>query len=295
MSLPRDPESVRRALGSGTRVAAVIGDPVAHSRSPALHNAAFAANDIDAVFLAMRVTADGLADAVRGFRSLGFLGVSVTVPHKRAVIDHCDQLSDMARTIGAVNCLAFEAEGANVRIVGHNTDAGGFIDSLHRDAAREPEGLRAVVLGAGGAARAVHAGLVAARAERVSVIARSPDRVHWLPAQPWTAAVLDDVCRDCDLLVDCTSTALHPDRELEIPCAIPVHRLPATALVASLVYHRRPALLSAAEARGLATLDGAGMLVYQGGRAFELWTGTPAPTDDMWRAMRESLVAADRV
>jgi shikimate dehydrogenase len=267
-------------IGARTRVGAVIGWPVEHSKSPALHNAAFAAAGLDAVFVALPVHPDDLPAAVAGMKAMGFLGCSVTVPHKEAVAALCDRLTEPAATIGAVNCLSFE-DGA---VVGHNTDAGGFVDSL-QEAGINPAGRRAVLLGAGGAARAVAAGLHDAGAT-VDVIARSPDKYTWTQAHPWTAQTLADLSPHCDLLVDCTSAALDPTREASIPAPIPIEALPASAAVASLVYHREPALLAAARARGLQTVDGAGMLVHQGARALRLWLDLDPPIAAMRTAIR---------
>lgn len=265
--------------GPRTRVGCVIGWPVDHSKSPALHNAAFAAAGIDAVFVALPVHPDDLPAAVAGMKAMGFLGCSVTVPHKEAVAALCDRLTEPARAIGAVNCLSFE----NGAIIGHNTDAGGFVDSL-RDAGIDPRGRRAVLLGAGGAARAVAAGLHEAGAT-VDVIARSPDKYEWTAARPWTAETLAELTPTCDLLVDCTSAALDPIREASIPVPIPIASLPGHAAVASLVYHREPALLAVARARGLSTLDGAGMLVHQGARALRLWLEIEPPVQAMRAAI----------
>jgi shikimate dehydrogenase len=275
-----------RGVRASTRVAAVIGAPVGHSRSPDLHNAAFAATGLDAVFVAWHVAAADLAAAVAGFRALGLLGVSVTVPHKQAIAALCDRLAAPANVIGAVNCLVFERGASGIEIVGHNTDAGGFTDALMRDAGFDPGGARAVLLGAGGAARAVHAGLGACGAARIDVVARQPGAVDWTTARPWTPEVLAELAPACDLLVDCTPLALSAADEARVPVAVPLDRLPAHAVVASLVYHRQPALLAQASARGLRTLDGAAMLVHQGARAFSLWTGREPPVDAMWAAMR---------
>ncbi|WP_428267163.1 shikimate dehydrogenase family protein [Haliangium sp.] len=275
------------SITARTRVGAVIGDPVDHSLSPALHNAAFAAAELDAVFVAWRVEAAELPTAVTGFRALDLLGVSVTVPHKQAVIACCDRLAGTAEAIGAVNCLTFERSttGGRTRVVGHNTDAGGFVDALVEDTGSEPEGAWAVVLGAGGAARAVAAGLRERGAERVDIVARRPDAVSWAQAVPWTTAALEPLCRGCDLLVDCTPLALSAASETRAPASIPIDLLPDHAVVCSLVYHRDPALLAAARACGLATMNGAGMLVHQGARAFSLWTGQTAPVAVMWAAL----------
>jgi shikimate dehydrogenase len=287
---------------ASTRVGAVIGAPVAHSRSPDLHNAAFAATGIDAVFVAWHVAPADLAAAVAGFRALGLLGVSVTVPHKHAVAALCDRLAAPADVIGAVNCLVFDPRGDRSRdrgrdggldvgidVVGHNTDAGGFTDSLLREAGFDPRGCRAVLLGAGGAARAVHAGLRSCGAGRIDVVARQPHAVDWTEAAPWAPEHLGSLAPACDLLVDCTSLALSPETETNLTAIAPLHRLPAHAVVASLVYHRRPTLLDHASARGLRTMDGAGMLVHQGARAFALWTGIEPPVNAMKAALEASL------
>ncbi|MEM9487675.1 MAG: shikimate dehydrogenase [Myxococcota bacterium] len=289
-------------ITAATGVAAVIGAPVEHSLSPNLHNAALAGAGIDAVYLALHVAPDQLAAAMAGFRALGFLGLSVTVPHKQAIIPLCDRLAAPADRIGAVNCVVFERSATGCVAVGHNTDAGGFVDALTDDAAggamdraADLAGSRVVLLGAGGAARAVHAGLDDAGAGSIEVITRTPARVDWVAARPWTEDELARLCRDCDLLVDCTSTALSAEREAQVPTAVPVDLLPDRAVVASLVYHRRPALLTAAAERGLRTIDGAGMLVHQGVRAFELWTGVSAPVSKMWAAMRAAMVEPKHV
>lgn len=286
--MARDDTARAPRVTAATRLAAVIGAPVAHSLSPALHNAAFAAAGIDAVFLAMHVAPADLAAAVAGFRALGLLGASVTVPHKERVVELCDRVVAPADVIGAVNCLAFERRGQRVDIIGHNTDAHGFVAALGHDLGVDPHGARVVLLGAGGAARAVYAGLAGAGAEIHTIIARRPDSAAWAPggaARPWTAEHLDQALTRCDLLVDCTSLGLDADREARAPAPVPVHVLPDHAVVASLIYHREPALLGQARARGLTVLGGAGMLVHQGARAFELWTGIEAPVAVMRTAL----------
>jgi shikimate dehydrogenase len=281
-------------VSATTRVAAVIGAPVEHSLSPALHNAAFAATGIDAVYVALHVAPADLDAAVAGFRALGIIGASVTVPHKERVARLCDRLAAPADAIGAVNCLCFERRGQGadqrVEVIGHNTDAAGFVASLGHELGVDPRGARVVLLGAGGAARAVHAGLAAAGADIAAVIARRPERAAWATegtALPWTTDALDQALARCDLLVDCTSLGLDAGREARAP--VPVRALPDHAIVASLIYHREPALLCAARARGLSVLDGAGMLVHQGAHAFELWTGVDAPIEAMWAALRAAI------
>jgi shikimate dehydrogenase len=264
-----------------TRVGAVLGWPVTHSRSPVLHNAAFAAVGVDAVFVALAVAPADFAAAVRGLAACGFLGASVTVPHKEAALAACARVVGPADRIGAVNCLAFEAG----EVVGHNTDAGGFVDALREDGV-EPAGRRALVVGGGGAARAVVAGLIDAGAT-VTVIARRPEAVGWTVARPWSE--LDARLAATELLVDATSAGLDPAADAALADAIAVDRLPAAAAVVTLVYHRRTALLARAAARGLTVVDGRGMLVHQGARAFALWTGRDAPVAVMRAALDADL------
>jgi shikimate dehydrogenase len=261
---------------AAARVAAVLGWPVGHSRSPALHDAAFAALGIDARMVAVAVPPERLADAIGELRAARCLGASVTVPHKVAVVASCDALADSARRIGAVNCLAFDGD----RVIGHNTDAAGFVDALV-EAGVPPAGRRAVVLGGGGAARAVAVGLADAGAT-VEVVARDPAKIDWTRAAPWTTAALDALAPRCDLWVDATAMGLD---DAAPPAEVPLARSPG-ATVCALVYHRETALVARARALGLRTVDGAGMLVHQGARAFRLWTGREAPLAAMWRAMR---------
>lgn len=262
-----------------TRLAAVLGWPVAHSRSPALHGAAFAATGLDATMLAFAVAPDAIATAVRGLAALGCLGASVTVPHKAAVMAACDAIDHDARAIGAVNCLAFDGG----RVTGHNTDAGGFVDALVEvDGARGP----AIVLGAGGAARAVVAGL-ASTGIAATVFARRPDAATWGTARPWHE--LASALPHTRLLVDCTSAGLDDVSDRALAASVPLAPLPDDAVVATLVYHRPTALCLDAAARGLRTLDGRAMLLHQAARAFTIWTGRLAPIAAMRAALDRSL------
>jgi shikimate dehydrogenase len=271
------------AITASTRIAAVLGWPVAHSKSPALHNAAFAATGVDAVFVALPTAPADLATVVRALAATGALGASVTIPHKEAVLAACTRVDPLAARCGAVNCLVFE--GGDV--VGHNTDAGGFVDAL-AEADIDPwlgtRG-RAVLLGGGGAARAVAAGLSSAGTD-VTVVARRPDAVAWCRAEAWSE--LPGLLNGAALLVDCTSAGLDDAADIALADTVPLDRLGTSAAVATLVYHRPTELLRRAAERGLATTDGAAMLLHQGARAFTLWTGLPAPVD----VMRAALAAA---
>jgi shikimate dehydrogenase len=265
-----------------TRVAAVIGWPVVHSRSPQMFAAAAAAVGLDAAMIPIGVPPDGLAQVVGALRAMRALGASVTVPHKLGVAALCDELAPAARAIGAVNCLQLDGD----RLVGHNTDCDGFTDALIA-AGVAPGGKRCAILGAGGAARAMAYGLGAASAGAIEIIARSPQRVGWTAALPWTPEVLRDSFARADLVIDATSMALDGE-DAAAADALPVDALPPGAWVATLVYHRRTALLERARRCGYSTLDGRGMLVHQGARAFALWTAMVPPI----AAMRAALDAA---
>lgn len=266
-----------------TRVAAVIGWPVEHSRSPQMFEAAFAAAGVDAVMIPIGVPPASLASIVGALRAMRALGASVTVPHKVAAAALCDELSPAAREIGAVNCLQIQDD----RLIGHNTDAGGFCDALVA-AGFAPAGKRCVILGAGGAARAVAYGLEAAHAGAIDVIARSPAQVSWTAARPWHTREVGASFARADLVIDATPIGL-ADGDATALDALPLDALPAAAWVATLVYHRRTLLAERAAARGHSIVDGRGMLVHQGAHAFAIWTGGTPPIHAMQRALDASL------
>jgi shikimate dehydrogenase len=281
--VPREP---LRSDGRSYRLG-VIGDPVAHSLSPALHQPALDERGIPAIYERWHTPGADLASRVESLRDPEILGASVTVPHKIAVMSMIDEVSPAARRAGAVNTIVNRG-GA---LFGDNTDIYGFgvtvSDAL---AGRTPQ--VAIVLGAGGAARAVVLALEAAGAAEIVVANRDVERARQLaqdlqPA-PLRPIRLDDefLTRElprADLLVNATSLGWHPG---ETPVALPrLDLLPARAVVADLTY-RDTDLLLAAQARRLETADGLSMLVHQGARAFELWTGAPAPVKTMLAAAR---------
>lgn len=260
-------------------IAAVLGWPIEHSKSPVMMNAAFAATGIDAEMVAMGTPPEQFAATVDGLRKLPMLGASVTVPHKLAAHALCDDLSPAASAIGAVNCLALDG----TRLVGHNTDATGFVAAAEA-AGIELRNTRVVLLGAGGAARAVAYGAREAGAE-IDVVARSA--CTWIAARPWTE--LAAVLARAELVVDCTPAGLDPASDLAFTSAFPLDALPESARVATLVYHRRTSLVERAAERGHATLDGRAMLVHQAAHAFAIWTRRVAPVAIMARVLDDSL------
>ena len=275
------------------RVAAVIGDPVRHSRSPAIHKAAFAATGIDWVFTAFEVPAGGGAAALEAMRVLQLAGLSVTMPLKAEVAEAADLRDDEVDVLGAANCVVPLRDG---RLRAANTDAAGFIAGLRADAGLEPEGRRVVLLGGGGAARAVAWGLAAAGAVDIAVINRTPARAQAAVAvanatpragQPGRAGSSDDIA-GADLVVNATSvgmgagSAADPKRG-DMPCD-PTLLRPGQVAV-DLVYEPlETPWLAALRQRGVEAHNGLSMLAYQAAAAFELWTGVEAPVDVMRQA-----------
>jgi shikimate dehydrogenase len=265
-------------VSGATRVAGVIGAPVRHSLSPAILNAAFAAADLDWVFVAFDVAdGDGPA-AIEACRALRLGGLSVTMPHKEAVAAAVDELTPVAARLGAVNCVV--PDGG--RLIGDNTDGEGFVSSLRTDHDIDVRGLRVVVLGAGGAARAVIGAVADAGASEVAVVGRTPARVDVAVAlAPGIArAGVDADVATADLIVNATPLGMGGSTELPLaPSA-----LRQGQVVADLVYHPlRTPLLTAAASVGATPIGGLGMLVGQAAVAFERWTGVPADR----AAMRE--------
>lgn len=269
------------AISGQTRLAGVIGWPVRHSRSPAIHNAGFVAAELDWRFLALPVAPGRAPDAVRGMRALGIEGLSVTMPHKAAVIAALDALSSDATVLGAVNCIHRDGE----RLVGDNTDGGGFVDSLRLDEGIDVSGRRCLVLGAGGAARAVVRALAGAGADDVAVVARRADAAGDAAALAGTVgrvAAIEDLAQ-ADLAVNATPVGMGDDVGLAFdPTVLPDH-----GVVVDLVYHPADTpLLAGARAAGRPAVGGLGMLVHQAARAFSSWTGVDAPLDAMRAAAR---------
>jgi shikimate dehydrogenase len=276
-------------LSGRTRLAAVIGDPVRHSLSPTIHNAGFAAVDLDWAFLAFEVPAGGGGAAVEAMRVLGIDGLSVTMPHKADVAAAVDRLSSAARALGAVNAVV--REGAV--IVGENTDGDGFLNALHIDEGIDPAGMRCLVVGAGGAARAVVRALELAGAAEVIVAARREDaaaRAAALAPKVGRTGTVEEA-EGLDLVVNATPVGMGEVTALDAPeLPVPEERLGSGQIVADLVYHPLVTpLLAAARRRGAVAVNGVGMLLHQAAIAFRLWTGEDAPLEAMSAALLAEL------
>lgn len=287
----------------------LIGYPLKHSLSAAFQQAAFDALGLELRYHVWEVTAEQVPTAVSALRDSDRIGTNVTIPYKETVISLVDRLSPAAARIGAVNTIVREGHD----LVGYNTDAPGFLRSLRDDAGFEPAGRRALLLGAGGAARAVAFALLEAGVAALVLTNRSPERASRLASdlvrsRPdeltapgartgvqvalWTPASLAFVLGGVDLVVNCTPIGmLHSAAEGQSPLdGVP---LSPNALYCDLVYNpEQTPLLQTASALGAKTLGGLGMLIYQGAEAFQLWTGVTPPVDVMVTAARRALYGA---
>lgn len=281
-----------------TQLAAVIGSPVRHSISPAIHNAAFAECGLDWVYLAFEVSPGAAPAALDAVRVLGVRGLSVTMPHKTAVADAVDVLTDAARALRAVNCVVAH----DGRLVGDNTDGAGFVDAFRYDTGRDVAGLRCAVIGGGGAARAVVRALAEAGAAEVVIVTRRPEAAEAAAViaggpgrgRPGTLADVES----CAVVVNATpigmagaTTGGAGSTRTAVP--VPVERLQAGQVVVDLVYNPlETPWLAGARARGIEAHGGLSMLVFQAAHAFRQWTGQAAPVDAMLRAAKDAIAPA---
>lgn len=269
-----------------TRLCGLIGDPVEHSLSPVMQNAAFKHYGLAVTYALWQTDAADIAERVASLRAANVVGANVTVPHKQRVMPHCDTISDTAARIGAVNTI-INSSGS---LRGDNTDADGFVSSVTAAGLHDGRGGTALVMGAGGAARAVIVGLQHLGFPRILLANRSGDKAIVLAAElgdgdvdPISWESLDDDLPEATLIVNATSLGWH-DGEMPLTPE-QLSRLPGNALLFDLTY-RETDLLRAAVERGLTTVDGLEMLVRQGARSFSMWTGQDAPIDVMRQAVQ---------
>lgn len=265
-----------------TRLVGIIGQPVSHSRSPLMHNTAFNTLGLDYAYVPLPVQHSQLAAAVTGLKALGFVGANVTIPHKVAIMQHLDVLDASAVQVGAVNTIVIRDGQA----IGYNTDAAGFIVSLTQ-AGIKPAGKQAIILGAGGAARAVIAGLLQHSIASITVLARNEQKLtaflkevndERVRGEIWRESIPASLLQTCDILINSTPIGMQGHAQSEI--SMDWQALRTTAAVCDLIYiPRLTPLLVRASREGHTVINGLRMLIEQGGLAFTLWTGQPAPRD----------------
>jgi len=283
----------RHAIDGHTRTVGIFGDPIAHTRSPAMHNAAFQALGLPYVYLPFHVRPADLVKAVHGVRALGLLGLNVTVPHKERIVRCLDSLSPESELCGAVNTVVNQ----DGQLFGDNTDGRGFLNSL-QEAKLSPRGIEVVLIGAGGSARAVLVSLIRARCAAIRIVnrtqanARKLVRTYRRTGDTRLEALPLDSLRDpavvsgVRLVINASSVGLHDDEFL--PLAYTATQ--AGCLFYDLLYRPdRTPFLRHARAAGRPVMDGRRMLLHQGALAFSLWTGRPAPLEVMDRALRRAL------
>jgi shikimate dehydrogenase len=275
-------------ISGNTKIYGVIGQPISHTASPAMHNAAFEAAGLDAKYVAFEVAPELLGDAVRGMRALGLMGLNVTVPHKRAVIPLLDEIKGDALRLGVVNVIKRESGG---RLTGHNTDAAGFLRSMEEGNVRF-EGKRVLMFGAGGAAPAVLLALQRGGAAAVHIFNRTRKKADALAetfratgfevlVADFSGTEIDTLYKEATIIVNVTSLGM---RQNELP-PVAVEKIGPRHTVVDIIYNPwETALLAEARKRGAATANGYGMLLHQAAEAFALWTGGAAPIEAMRRA-----------
>jgi shikimate dehydrogenase len=271
----------------------VFGHPVAENPTVVMLEAAFAELGLNWRYLTIEVLPADLGAAIKGMRAFNMRGVNLTIPHKVAVLPYLDEVKPAAALMGAVNTVVREGD----RLIGENTDGKGFMTALTEDAGFDPKGKRAVVLGAGGAARAITVELSLAGVERLTVVNRAPERGRELVAllNDRTAVEADVAAWDgpyavpagTDLLVNATSIGLFPNVDAR-PEIVYASITPGMVVCDVIIAPSTP-FLDEARRHGARTLDGLGMLVYQGAIGFKLWTGLDAPVKVMHGALARAL------
>jgi len=285
-----------RSIGCRTQICAVIGNPVAHSLSPAIHNAAFGELDLDFVYVACRV--EDVKSALAGMRALGnFRGMSVTIPHKIEAMKYMDEIADVDRSIGSINTVISE-QG---RLLGLGTDGPGALKAI-ADAGVEIDGKNILMLGSGGAARAISFNIARnAKLGKLAILDIDENMLRQLTAdlktdtdtliksEPLTDNALASEMENADVIIHCTPIGMHPKEDASL---IPADLFRPGQVVFDIVYTPlKTKLLADAESRGLKTISGVDMFINQAVLQFEQFTGAAAPADVMRRVVMEELGA----
>ncbi|MEE8359249.1 MAG: shikimate dehydrogenase [Candidatus Hydrothermarchaeales archaeon] len=269
-------------ISAKTKLFCVIGDPIEHSMSPVMHNTVFKKMGLDCVYTAFRIKKQNLGDAISGMKAMGIQGVNITIPHKVSVMDHLDELSDEARIIGAVNTVKI-----GEKLMGFNTDGVGALRAL-RNGGADPEDKNVLILGSGGAARAIAVTLaLQGGVSSLTILGVIEDELKKLADDISTGTDVaavdrlmdDDVLKEevekADLLIHCTPVGMHPDVEKSL---VPPELLRSDLNVMDIVYNpRETKLIKDAKKAGALTVEGINMFVNQGAESLRIWLGIDAP------------------
>ncbi|HEX7469269.1 MAG TPA: shikimate dehydrogenase [Verrucomicrobiae bacterium] len=283
------PEPMPPPVNAATRFCAVLGHPVKHSASPAMQNAGIAALKLNWRYLACDVHPENLREAIAGAKAMKFIGLNLTVPHKLLALEMMDELDASARTWGAVNTIHFEARGNKVRAIGFNTDADAITRSLREDLGVKLRGAKVLLLGAGGAGRTAALKLASEKVVELFLVNRTKSKAVAVAREihrrfPKVKTTVGYPKGDVDLLLNATTLGLKAGDPL--PFDAKSFSLRQARAVYDMIY-RPPAtgLLCAAKAAGCKTANGLGMLLHQGAKALEIWSGKRAPVEVMRRAL----------
>ncbi len=282
-------DDFRLPISATTKLLGVVGDPISHSLSPEIHNAAILELGIDYAYLAFRVPSASLGRAIEGVRGLGIRGLSVTMPHKADIGQYLDSVSEDAKALNSVNAVYWDETTA--RLCGTSTDGVGFIDGLKSECSFDIKGKVVGVIGAGGAARSIVLALVHQEVEEVQVLGRSQSKLEQTVAiggDRCVAATVESL-RDCDLIVNATPVGMSGRNDFGgLP--VPTWVLREEMLVCDIVYTPLVTeLMKVAAAKGCRTVGGLPMLLHQAAHAFRLFTGFDPPYEAMRRAVRARL------
>jgi len=276
-----------------TQVFCLIGDPVEHSLSPTMHNAAFKHLNLNAVYVAFKVKREELENAIRGIRGLGIRGINVTMPHKSAIINYLDEVDQTVKLVGAVNTLLND----NGKLIGFNTDGIGALRAL-KENQTDPEGKRILLLGAGGAARAI-AFQLAQVAGELRILNRNGEKARQLAnllrkelsrnivGDQLSPMLIEKWLKDTDILVNCTSVGMHPNADQTL---VKRKWLRDELTVMDIVYDPiETRLIRDSKDAGAKVIHGTEMLLFQGAASFEIWWGRPAPIEVMRNAILKKI------
>lgn len=275
-------------VNGSTKIVGLIGYPVSHSVSPQMHNAAFKALGLNFCYLPLSVEPVDLKKAIEGIRALNIVGVNVTIPHKETIIPLLDEVTKLPRLMGAVNMI-LNQEG---KLIGYNTDGGGFVESLKLDAKVNPKGKKVVVLGAGGASKAVSIMLAETRIKSIVItdiiIEKAENLVEYINSHfeieatvsPLGSKAFQSSINECEILINTSPVGMHPKEDASpLPEKV---KIPSGIQVCDLIYNPpETKFLKSAKESGAKTLNGIGMLVRQGALSFSIFTGKDAPIDVM--------------
>lgn len=280
-------------ISGKTKVFCVIGDPIEHSLSPVMYNAAFRHLKLDAVYVAFKVEKENLKGALKGVRSLGICGMNVTMPHKTAIINYLDEIDPTAKFVGAVNTVL----NKNGKLAGFNTDGVGTIKALKENGV-DPKGKKFLLLGAGGAGRAI-AFQLAREADELTILNRDPNKAKLLAGMlqkkfktkvignGLTYNILKERLKKMDVLINATSVGMHPHEDQTL---VEKALLRPELVVMDIVYNPvETKLLKDAKSVGAKVIHGIDMLVFQGAASFEVWWNRSAPIGVMSSAIMEKL------